>query len=184
VADIGTGSGAIAISLARLLPDAQVWAVDASPAALEVARGNARRHGVGDRIVFLVGNLVVPLPGPVDVLVANLPYVSESEYASLPAGIRCYEPCGALLAGPDGLSAIRALLRTAGPALAEDGVILLEIGATQGTAALELACAAFPGAVISLIPDRSSHDRVLRVERAHPEGPLSRQRGTHLAGRP
>jgi release factor glutamine methyltransferase len=165
IADIGTGSGAIAISLARHVPGAEVWAVDCSPDAIAVARQNARRHGVADGIIFLTGDLLAPLPGPVHVLVANLPYVSASEYASLPASIRCYEPRQALMAGPDGLDAIRALLRTAGPTLAEDGTILLEIGAAQGDAAVELACAAFRGAAVSLIPDVGGHDRVLRVER-------------------
>jgi release factor glutamine methyltransferase len=166
IADIGTGSGAIAVSLACHMPGARVWAVDSSPGAIEVARSNARRHGVLDRITFLVGDLLAPLPGPVDAIVANLPYVSEGEYASLPADIRCYEPRGALLAGPDGLSAIRALLCTAGPYLAEEGAILLEIGAKQGDAATKLARAAFPGATIALLPDLAGQNRVLRIERA------------------
>jgi len=167
VADIGTGSGAIAIGLARYSPGAQVWAVDRSPGAIAVARENALRHGVLDRITFLTGDLLAPLPGTVDLIVANLPYVSEDEYASLPAGIRRYEPRQALLAGHDGLSAIRALLRVAGAYLAEDGAVLLEIGAAQGGAVTKLARAAFPGADILLLPDLAGHDRVLRVERAH-----------------
>jgi release factor glutamine methyltransferase len=169
VADIGTGSGAIAIGLARHLPGAQIWAVDHSPGAIEVARSNARRHGVLDRITFLVGDLLAPLPGPVDLIVANLPYVSAEEYASLPAGIRSYEPRDALLSGHDGLSAIRALLRMAGTHLAKEGVVLLEIGAAQGNAATELARAAFPGAAVSLLPDLAGHDRVLHVERSYAE---------------
>jgi release factor glutamine methyltransferase len=169
VADIGTGSGAIAIAVARHLPEAQIWAVDVSPGAIEIARSNARRLGVLDRITFLTGDLLAPLPGPVDVIVANLPYVSKAEYASLPAGIRRYEPRDALLAGHDGLSAIRALLRMASAYLAEAGIILLEIGAAQGDAATELARAAFPSAAISLLSDLAGHDRVLRVERSHAE---------------
>jgi release factor glutamine methyltransferase len=167
VADIGTGSGAIAISLARHLSSAQIWAVDSSPGAIELARENARRHGTLERITFLTGDLLAPLPGPVDLIVANLPYVSEDEYASLPAGIRRYEPRQALLAGHDGLSAIRALLRTASAHLVKDGVVLLEIGATQGSVVTKLACAAFPGADVSLLPDLAGHDRVIRIERAH-----------------
>ncbi len=166
MADIGTGSGAIAIGLARHVPSAEVWAIDRSSDAIEVARGNAYRHGVTERITFRAGDLLAPLPGPVHAIVANLPYVSTSEYAALPAGIRCYEPRQALVAGTDGLDAIRGLLRTAEPYLVEDGVILLEIGAAQGSAAVELARAALPEAEVSLIADYGGRDRILRVERA------------------
>ena len=181
IADIGTGSGAIAISLARHVPGAEVCAIDRSPDAIEVARQNARRHGVAGRITFVSGDLLAPLPGPVHLIVANLPYVSQPEYDALPAGIRCYEPRQALLAGADGLDAIRALLRTAGPYLVEDGVLLLEIGAAQGERAVELARQAFPAASVSLIADDGGRDRVVQVERvllaerAHLPEPASRQ---------
>ena len=137
VADVGTGSGAIAIGLAVALPQAElpaaaIYALDRSPDALEVARQNAALHGVAERITFLEGDLLAPLSTPVDLIVANLPYVTEDEYAALPPGIRDYEPRAALVAGADGLDAIRRLLHTARPHLSPGGVILLEIGAAQG----------------------------------------------------
>ena len=167
IADVGTGSGAIGIGLAAALPQAQVYALDSSPGALEVARQNAARNGVAGRIAFLEGDLLAPLPAPVDLIVANLPYVTEDEYAALPPGIRLYEPRGALVAGPDGLDAIRRLLRTARPHLASDAAraaILLEIGAAQGAAVSALAALAFPKARIEVIPDYSGRDRVVEID--------------------
>jgi release factor glutamine methyltransferase len=170
IADVGTGSGAIAISLARHVPGATVWAIDASSDAIEVARENAQRHGVAGRITFRAGELLGPLPGPVHLIVANLPYVSTDEYAALPDGIRRYEPRQALLGGADGLDAIRALLRTAGTYLVEDGIVLLEIGATQGSATVELARAAMPGAAVSVIADEGGRDRIVRIDRVQVSG--------------
>ena len=123
--------------------------------------------GLADRITFLEGDLLSPLlaeRAAVDLLVANLPYVTEDEYAALPPGIRDYEPRGALVAGPDGLDAIRRLLHTARPYLAPGGVILLEIGAAQGAAVSSLAAAAFPEARIRVIPDYSGRDRIVQIE--------------------
>jgi len=170
IADVGTGSGAIAIALAAALPQAQVYALDSSPGALEVARQNAARSGVAERVTFLEGDLLSPLPAEqaaVDLIVANLPYVTEDEYAALPSGIRDYEPRDALVAGPDGLAAIRRLLHTARPHLVPDAaraVILLEIGAAQGAAVSALAEAAFPEAHIEVIPDYSGRDRFVQIE--------------------
>src|SRR5439155_8913080 len=79
VADVGTGSGAVAVALAVARPDLQVWATDTSEAAVELARANAERHGVGSRVHVLRGNLLEPVPRPVDLVVANLPYLPESE---------------------------------------------------------------------------------------------------------
>jgi release factor glutamine methyltransferase len=162
--DVGTGSGAIAIGIAKHHPQAQVFATDRSPEALQLAGENAQRCGVADRITFLCGNLLDPLPTPVHLVIANLPYVSAPEYAALPPDIRLYEPRQALLAGEDGLDAIRALLSTARPHIAGDGVLLLEIGATQGQAVTALARQAFPGAQVTVIPDCARHDRLVRIE--------------------
>jgi release factor glutamine methyltransferase len=174
IADVGTGSGAIAIGLAvalsqtelsqAKLPKAAIYALDSSPDALEVARQNAVRNGVAERITFLEGDLLAPLPAPVDLIVANLPYVTEDAYAALPPGIRDYEPRGALVAGPDGLDAIRRLLQTARPHLAPGGAILLEIGAAQGAAVSSLAAAAFASARVKVIPDYSGRDRVVEID--------------------
>ncbi len=162
--DVGTGSGAIAIGLALRLPEARIWATDRSADALALAQLNAQRCGVSARIAFLQGDLAAPLPEPVEVIVANLPYVSEAEFAALPPDIRLYEPREALVAGPDGLEAIRALLDTAGPHLAHDGVLLLEIGAGQGAAVATLARRAFPEAQIDVIADDAHMDRIVHVQ--------------------
>lgn len=162
--DVGTGSGVIAVSLAVHLPWAQVYAVDSSAGALEVARENARRHGVAGQIVFLQGDLLAPLPAKVEIVVANLPYVSEAEYAALAPDIRLYEPREALVSGEQGLDAIRALLDTTRPHLVAGGVILIEIGASQGEAVYELAMRAFPDAQVEIVQDEAYLDRVVRIE--------------------
>jgi release factor glutamine methyltransferase len=164
IVDVGTGSGAIAISLAVHLPRACVWASDRSTGALEVARRNAERHGVVERIHFLHGDLCSPLQTQVEILVANLPYVSQAEYAILAPDIRLYEPREALVAGEDGLDAIRALLRQAPAYLAPQGVALIEISAGQGQAVSDLGARAFPGAQIDVLPDYAGLDRVARIQ--------------------
>jgi len=166
LADIGTGSGAVAVSLAVNLPQAVVYAMDASAEALEVATINSRRHGVEDRLHLLQGNLLDPLPMPVNLIVANLPYVGEKELAELPPEIRCYEPLLALDGGPNGLSYIRRLLAQAEEYLKPGGAILLEIGATQGKAVLDLARCHFPKADIELCQDYAGLDRIVIVRRS------------------
>jgi release factor glutamine methyltransferase len=161
--DVGTGSGAIAISLARHLPHAVIFATELSKSALEVAIENARRHSIQNPITFLSGNLLDPLSARVHAIIANLPYVSSAEYAALPPDIRLFEPREALLAGADGQDTIRALLTTARPHLTDDGVILIEIGATQGKAIAEIAQESFPDAEIAVLPDYAHKDRVVRI---------------------
>ena len=162
VADVGTGSGAVAIALAVHLPAARVYAVDASAAALQVARRNARRHGVAERVTLLHGDLLAPLPEPVDLVVANLPYLSEAEMAALPAHIARFEPAEALAGGPDGLDAYRALFAQVPGRVRPGGALLLEIGAAQGAAAAALA-RGIPGAEVAVLPDLAGLPRVLRV---------------------
>ncbi len=163
LADVGTGCGAIAVSLAVHLPQATIYALDCSAEALEVAARNVRRHGVEGRVHLLRGDLLSPLPEPVDLIVANLPYVSEAELAELPPEIRCYEPLSALDGGPDGLRHIRRLLAQAGGYLRPWGAVLLEIGATQGQAVAELARRHFPAARIEIAKDYGGLDRVVIV---------------------
>jgi release factor glutamine methyltransferase len=137
IADVGTGSGAIVVALGRQLPGSELFAVDLSPGALEVARANAERHGL--TVTWLEGDLATPLGGhaPFDLIVANLPYVPSGELASLPPEVRA-EPHLALDGGPDGLALVRRLVAVAPGLLAPGGSLVLEIGAGQADAARRL----------------------------------------------
>ncbi len=125
---------------------------------------NARRHDVADRVHCRQGDLLAPLPGPVDLIAANLPYVTTGEWAELLPEIRDYEPRAALDGGPDGLDAIRRLLATAGPYLRPGGALLLEIGASQGAAVTALARRYFPAADVQLHRDYAGLDRLVIVQ--------------------
>ena len=132
IVDVGTGSGAIAVALAHALPRAHITAVDLSAAALGVAKANAERHGVGNRIRFVAGDLLAPAAAEqFDFVVSNPPYVPEGDRATLDAEVRDYEPAQALFAGQDGLAVYRRLLPQAFNALAPGGWVLLEIGYGQ-----------------------------------------------------
>jgi release factor glutamine methyltransferase len=160
VIDVGTGSGAIAIAIAANAPRARIVAIDASSTALAVAKANAHAVGVFDRIDFRRGDLLEDAPSA-DVLVANLPYVSEAEWAALPPEIRDYEPRTALVGGADGTDVIRRLIAAAPPHLAPGGVLFAEIGAPQGQELLAAARARFPGADCYIEPDFAGLDRML-----------------------
>lgn len=161
IADIGTGCGCIAVSLARHLSQARLYATDASAAALEVARANAGEHGVEPRITFLHGHLLDPLPEPVDLIASNPPYVTTVELAALPREIRDHEPVEALHGGEDGLDAVREILRQAPSRLRAGGGAIVEIGSSQGQAALEIARRNFPGGDIALRQDYAGLDRLV-----------------------
>jgi release factor glutamine methyltransferase len=163
IADIGTGSGALAIALAVDLPQARVYAADISTGALEVASANCRRHGVEDRVTLLQGDLLEPLPCAVDVLVSNPPYVKASDWQTLPTHIRDHEPSAALNGGPDGLAVIRRLLPQAKGVLRPGGALFMEIGYDQGAEVMHLTRALFPDAEVALMPDLAGIDRVLAV---------------------
>jgi release factor glutamine methyltransferase len=161
LAEVGVGSGAIAIALAVNLPETEVYAIDNSVAALEVAEENCRHHDVSDRVHLLPGDLLAPLPEPVELIVANLPYVSTGELAALAPEITRYEPLGALEAGPEGLDYIRRLLQQVGDFLEPSGLVCLEIGATQALAVNELIREEFPEATVGLVRDLAGLDRVV-----------------------
>lgn len=160
--DVGTGSGCIAVSLAVHLPLAQITAVDVSAAALHIAQQNARRYAPS-RIQFRLGNLLSPLSHPVDLIVANLPYISDPEWTDLDDGVKLHEPAAALRGGADGLTIIAQLLHQAVNQINPDGLILLEIGWQQGRAAQALAQAILPQAHIQVLPDLAGHDRVVHI---------------------
>lgn len=164
IADVGTGSGAIAVVIAANAPRARVTAIDASDAALTVARDNAARAGVADRIDLRTGDLLEDA-GVFDVVVANLPYVSAAEWQELQPEIRDHEPREALVGGPVGTEVIERLLRQAPAHLDAAGVLAAEIGAGQGARLLEVACACFPDREACVIKDVAGLDRVLLVRR-------------------
>jgi release factor glutamine methyltransferase len=164
VADVGAGSGAIAVALAVHLPRATIYALDDSAGALEVVADNARRHHVSTRVHCLHSDLLSALPGPVDLITANLPYVATGEWQELAPEIRDHEPRSALDGGPDGLALIGRLLATAGPWLRPAGTILVEIGAGQGVAATTLARDCIPQARVQLVQDYAGLDRLVIVE--------------------
>jgi len=166
VIDVGTGSGCIAVALARHLPGLMVYAIDISRPALAVAQRNAERHGVEGRIQFIVGDLLDRRPAPVDLIVSNPPYVSGDEWAALPSAIRYHEPRLALDGGPDGLDVIRRLLSQSEGLLKPGGALLVEIGADQGDDVREIAQTSFPekAAVIHVHPDLAGRERVLEVQ--------------------
>jgi release factor glutamine methyltransferase len=168
VADIGTGSGAIAVTLAAEKQNINILATDISPAALEVAKMNAQRHQVSNRIAFYQGSLLEPLIGeaPFDLLVANLPYVGTDEMELLDVTVKEYEPHLALFAGAKGLALFapffEQLRRHA--LLQPGGTVLLEIGYAQGKVLAQLAASYFPHArQITIHKDLAHHDRFVEL---------------------
>lgn len=168
VVDVGTGSGAIAVSLALEHPGCRVAAVDVSADALEVARANGARHGVADAIVFLHGDLLQPLEArglaPLEVIVSNPPYVAEEEWAHLDKTVRDYEPRLALDGGPDGLAVVRRLISESRRLLPEGGVLAMEVGAGQ-RAAVDEALAGAGFASRTWHDDWAGHPRVVVARR-------------------
>lgn len=165
IADVGTGSGAIAVALAVNAPGVTVYATDLSDDALAVAGQNVWRYGVGEQVQLLPGHLIEPLPAPVNVVVANLPYIPTAQLSDLPPQVRAFEPTMALDGGPDGLRVIAALLEMiASPAhrakVQPDALIFLEIGADQGQAVRELVAAILPAAEVEIRTDYSGLDRI------------------------
>jgi release factor glutamine methyltransferase len=166
VADIGTGSGAIAVAIAVAEPRlAFVYACDISSIALDMARENARRHSVEDRLHLLHGDLVAPLPEPVDILLANLPYVGTDEKPEMTQDVLLYEPHLALFSGSQGLDHLQRfcldMLRWG--LLRSGGAMLLEIGYRQGEAITQYIKALWPSANVSLLKDYAGLDRFVFI---------------------
>lgn len=164
VADAGTGSGAMAIALAREVPGAHIYATDISLDALEVARANCAKHGVAEQVRLLCGDLLEPVTDEVDLIVANLPYVKETDIPALMPEVRDYEPWVALNGGRDGLDCIRRLLQQARGLLSPGGLLLIEIGEGQAQEAVLLAKDAFGGARVDVLADLAGVERVLRIQ--------------------
>ncbi len=163
LADIGTGSGIIAVSTAIECSSLKIYAVDVSQDALDIANVNAYKFGKQAQITFLHGNLLDPVPEPVHLIAANLPYVSPDEYPNLEPEITHFEPIHALVSEKNGLAHIGLLLAQAPQKLILGGKILLEIGSTQKDAVVNLVHQYFPYASIEIRKDVAGLDRVLIV---------------------
>jgi release factor glutamine methyltransferase len=162
IVDVGTGSGGIAIALAKRFPEAEIFALDASRDALDVARGNAKLHQIEKNIRFLESDLLQSLNDSLraDVILSNPPYIADGEMAKLPREVRDFEPALALAAGEDGLKVIRRLVIEAKRILSPSGFMALELGAGQRAAVEE-----FFGQqgydVVEVVKDLQGHERVI-----------------------
>ncbi len=167
IADVCTGSGAIAIALAKNLPAAHLIATDISDEALELAKLNATRIGVADRIEFRHGSLYAPLTGPrLHFIVTNPPYISDAEWLAVEPNVKDYEPAMALRGGADGLDLIRPLIAGAAEWLEPRGQLVMEIAASQKDPVLRLAGEAEGLTNARVLPDHESLPRMLVADRA------------------
>ena len=170
IIDVCTGSGCIAVVIARLRPRARVIATDLSSRSLDVARQNATRHTGCERITWLEGDLLEPLAeqgleGAIDVIVSNPPYIAEADWATLQPEVRLFEPRGALVAGPQGTELHERLLRESGRYLRPGGALIMEIGAGQARAMRRIVDR-IPGYRFHrLVYDAAGLERVVIVER-------------------
>ena len=167
VLDIGTGSGCIVITLAVRCPQAIVTAVDLSEPALTIARENAAKHNVANRIQFLCGDLFAPLTDaePFDLIASNPPYIASAEVETLAPDVRLHEPRTALDGGPDGLDIIRRLIAEAPQHLLPQGKLLIEISGEQAEAVTQLLTANGSYDDISVLKDLAKQPRVVRAVR-------------------
>mgnify|MGYP003319121563 FL=1 len=164
ICDIGTGSGAIAVSVAVNLPSAEVMAIDISQRALDIADANRRMHGVYNRVSLRRGNLLEPVDWKPEIIVSNPPYIRRSDLSLLQPEIQ-YEPSVALDGGPDGLEVIRGLLRQSSDKVSSTGAILFEIDSSQKDSARMLSREYFPNSEISILDDLSGNSRAILIEK-------------------
>jgi release factor glutamine methyltransferase len=167
VADVGTGSGAIAIAVAKHAPSVHITAIDISPPALEIAKANATQHGVADRIEFLEGDLLSTLPPQprFAVVASNPPYVSEAEYEQLAPQVKNHEPRQALVAGPTGTEVIQRLIPQAAERLLPGGWLIVELSPMIASRVVELIGADGRYEPASLIKDLAGLARVVKARR-------------------
>jgi release factor glutamine methyltransferase len=163
VADIGTGCGNIAISIALNSDKVKIYAIDISSAALEVANLNCVIHKVTDRVILLQGNLLEPVPQSVDLILANLPYIKSSEINSLSPEIAYFEPRIALDGGIEGLMLINLILKQVKEKQSHTPNIILEIGAGQEKRVVTLIKSHFPTAQYESFPDLNGIKRVIKI---------------------
>ncbi len=165
VADIGTGSGCIVVATATVLTGALFVATDISAEAVEVARANADRHGVADRITFGVGDLLEPLSEPMDIIIGNPPYIPAENLPGLQAEIRDHEPRVAVDGGEGGMTIAERLVRGAPDYLRPGGRLLMEVGYGQAPLMVDVAKEVFPaGTVVDMALDLAGIPRVVRVQ--------------------
>ncbi len=166
--DVGTGSGCLAIACAVRNPGARFVAIDVSEEALAVARCNAAKHGVADRIDFRLGDRLEPASGeePFDVVLSNPPYIPTADIPGLEVGVRDYEPHLALDGGPDGLAMVRGLVEQSIPLLKPGGHLILEIGTAQEKPVRGLIEAHPELRLAPTIHDHAQHPRVIRATRS------------------
>ncbi|CAN5845029.1 hypothetical protein BH11PLA1_BH11PLA1_14180 [soil metagenome] len=167
IADLCTGSGCIAIAIAKHLPGARLVATDISPDALALAAENAARAAVSDRLDFTLGDLLAPLlgqgHGPFDILCANPPYIPDHEWEAVPANVRNFEPTLALRAGPTGLELVTPIIDQAIRFLKPGGLLLIEIAACTGALVLEHARSTGQFARVEVKNDLEGKPRMLRA---------------------
>jgi len=167
VADVGTGSGCLAVTLAAELPNARVVATDTSGAALAVAQQNANDLGVAGRLTVMRANVLGGIPGPFDLIVSNPPYIRDSDRQALQPEVVAYEPAGALYGGADGLDVVRRVVTEAGRALGPSGFLVVEFGVGQADQIAELISAAPGLTMVGLKRDLQAIPRIA-VARAGP----------------
>jgi len=167
ILDVGTGSGAIVITLAKRLPQAECVATDISAQALAVARDNAQRHAVAERVDFVECDLLADprAAGPWHLIVSNPPYVREDEFESLPRDVRLHEPRTALVAGPTGVEVIGRLVVAAAEQLVAGGWLLVEVGPATAAAAEELVAAQAGLVPAATIKDNAGLPRIVQARR-------------------
>ena len=167
ILDVGTGSGNLAVTLAKQLPAAQVTAIDLSPEAIAMAKSNATKLGVIERMRFLQGDLLAPVSGDsFDFIVSNPPYIAREDLKNLPVGVRDFEPRLALDGGPGGFEVFERLIAQVGASLVKGGFLLIEIGAPQEKGARERIGRLSGFELAPTIYDYSGHPRVIKARRA------------------
>jgi release factor glutamine methyltransferase len=170
IADVGTGTGCIAVAAAKALPNASLYAMDLSKEALDVARRNAKRHAVGERMIFLQGDLLealrgLGLEGTFTAVVSNPPYIADDDLRTLQPEVERYEPRLALAGGPDGLMMLRRLVREAPEFLAPGGLLVLEMGQGQAPEVYRMVKAQGAYDRIGIVSDAAGIERVVCAEK-------------------